>query len=677
MSRMEKLTIAAAFAVMGLGQAALGAPASSPPPFGWPFGSPVYNVTAGFDLDPASGTRADWTGWRSNEPTPGDGHAYDGHGGHDFGMATGTNVHATAAGKVYALRESAPNNDHSDTGNYLILEHKAATGTSVGGKDYRTRYWHLSQNGVIPVGNATVAKGAVVAYSDNTGNSTGPHLHYEVSLLPEDRHTCAFYHGWWEHDEFYTANRRPCLVYLQIGTEPLNCREGSTTTYDFITSFPPGVQAVATQQDTWWRVMLPLPPAKAYESRNSTGGPGAGYSETGTWLNWSSHSQVEEPADSANRVVLDAAGSRYITAASTANSATYYYQMPFQRGLYDVYATWPSNANAAKVTYRITHPAGTTDVTLDQVGNTATPGNGTKNQPYVIARNPYVVNHTTVGAQDLWNAYSPAGAGLPEEGPENLYRFEVRKSGTVTITLDHAGYPTKDIDIHLLGSANPADCLQRADWTLTANLNPGTYYISCDSYGAGAAGNAAATAYSLRVEFSEDQPFPDSWVKLGTFTYAPNAAGSVQVRTDSVTGPVNPATGLCVVADAIKIVPRITRRTGWISNAYATRINTSANPVASVVIKTDATPNNDSSKMDDYAEVPIYRSPALTTQNSSEIVGKAVTGQRFVCTGRAGDWYKVWLTNGTAATEGWLLGDHLIGYHLNFAADVGEWQLYE
>lgn len=676
---MNRIFLASSFVLTFSCSSATAAPASPAPPFGWPFASPTFNVTAAFDLDPATGARADWTGWRLGEPTPGNGHAYDGHGGHDFGMVTGTNLYAPAAGRVYSLRESVPNDDHSDTGNYLILDHKAATGTSVGGKDYRTRYWHLAQNGVIPpsVGSA-VTKGAHIAISDNTGNSTGPHLHYGVSLLPDDRLTCAFYHAWWEHDEFYTANTRPCLVYLQIANDELNCREGASTANNIITSFAPNTKVVATQHNTWWRVMLPLPPARAYESRTAAGGLAGDYTESGTWTNSLARSQPTELPGSANFVSLAASGSRVATEASESNVATFNFSIPHQRGEYDVYAAWPSDANAANVTYRVAHAGGITDVLVDQIGSTAAAGTGSKAQPYIINRNPYIVNHTTIGAPDEWNLYKPEGSTLPQEGPERLYRFDLRKPARVTVTVDHAGYPTKDIDIHLLTAANPNTCILRANWTMTSGLlNPGTYYIACDSYGVGAAGNAAASDYKLTVEFSEEHPFANSWVKLGSFNYAPGASGSVQVRTQTVTGPVNSAAPLRIVADAIKVVPRITRRSGWISNTLATRINTAITPVPSVVIKTDATPNSDSNKMDDYAEVPIHRSAAPTTANASEIVGKAVTGQRFVCTGRSGDWYRVELTNGTAATEGWILGNHLIGYKLNFAADVGEWQLYE
>ncbi len=681
---LKPATLAPAFAAALWAFCAAGhaAPAETAPAFGWPFGSSNRYVTAAFDLDRATGSQADWTGWFSGEATAGSGHAYDNHAGHDYGMPTGSDLYAVANGRVNAIRESVPNDDHSDTGNYLIVDHKAATGTAVGGKDYRSRYWHLAQNGVIPsaVGTA-VTKGAQVADSDNTGNSTGPHLHYGISLLPSDQLTCAFYHGWWENDEFFTHTTRPCIVYLNTGSDFLNCREGASAGYNIITSFPPNTQVVATQQNNWWRVMLPLPPASVGESRTVGGGLASGYSEAGVWSNLAEKSgAVSATDDDPNRVILEGAGSRASTFATTgdaADFATFNFTMPYQAGLYDVYATWPKQANAANVTYRVAHAGGTTDVPVNQNGNLLPAGIGTKANPYLIARNPFVVNHTTVGAPDEWNLYTPEGSNLPQQGPENLYKFTLTKPGTVTVTVDHAGYPTKDIDLHLLSSANPATCFLRANWTMTTTLATGTYYLACDSYGTGAAGELAASPYKLTVSFSEDQPFPDSWVKLGQFNYTAGAAGSVQVREAGVTGRIDGSVPGQVVADAIKLVPRITRRTGWISNGIATRINTATTPVSSVLIKTDATSLGDSNDISEFVEVPIYTQAGIGQDNPSPLAGKAVTGQRFVCTGRAGDWYRVSLTNGTAAASGWILGDHLIGWNMNQVSEVQEWSLYD
>ncbi|AXA34788.1 Cell wall endopeptidase, family M23/M37 [Candidatus Sumerlaea chitinivorans] len=657
------------FGVAGSG---FSAPASSPPPIGWPMSSPnSFPMTAAFDLDSAVGGRADWTGWVLGEPTAGSGHAYDEHSGTDFGMVTGTSLYAVANGTVYALRESVPNDDHSDTGNYLILNHPG-----IAGRDYRTRYWHLAQNGVIPSSGDSVTKGQLVAYSDNTGNSTGPHLHFGISLLPSDKLTCPFYHGWWENDEFYYGDGYPCLIYLTVNTGPANVREGNSTSYPIITQVPAGARLVATQRNSWYRVMLPMPPAVARESRTPTGALASGYTETGTWADLADKSTVADSASDANRVTLSGLGSRasgFTTVGDSGDVATFAFNAPNQRGYYDIYATWPASANAANVTYRVTDSNGVTSVVVQQVGFFGSSGNGTKTNPYRITTNPYVANHTTVGAPSEWASYSPAGSGISEGGPENLYRFDLLTTSTVFVQVQHSGYPTLDVDIHLLSAPSNTACLQRADWSFTSSeLAPGTYYISVDTYQ-----NASrATAYTLTVRFQESTPFPNSWVKLGTFFYDRNAAGSVQILESTVTGKLEPSAPGTVVADAIKIVPRVYRRTGWISNTLVSRIDTGATPVGSVGIRVDATTNYDSDALSDYVEVPIYASPSGTTSNSSAIVGKAVTGQRFVCTGRNGDWYRVELSLGTDSVQGWILGDHLFGYHLDAVSSVEDWSLY-
>ncbi len=87
------------------------------------------------------------------------------HKGLDYGVKVGTPVKTTMSGKVvYA----GWNNE--GYGNLVIVENGA----------YRTYYGHLSS---IPVENGqAIQKGSVIGYSGNTGNSTGPHLHYEVRL---------------------------------------------------------------------------------------------------------------------------------------------------------------------------------------------------------------------------------------------------------------------------------------------------------------------------------------------------------------------------------------------------------------------------------------------------------------------------------------------------------------
>lgn len=87
------------------------------------------------------------------------------HNGLDFGVPVGTPVRSTMDGRVVY----AGWNDQG-YGNLVIVENGP----------YRTFYAHLSS---IPVSvGQQVAAGTVIGLSGNTGNSTGPHLHYEIRI---------------------------------------------------------------------------------------------------------------------------------------------------------------------------------------------------------------------------------------------------------------------------------------------------------------------------------------------------------------------------------------------------------------------------------------------------------------------------------------------------------------
>lgn len=86
-----------------------------------------------------------------------------GHTALDIAVPVGTPVKTTMDGKVV----HAGWNDQG-YGNLVIVENG----------EYRTYYAHLSS---IPVAvGDTVTAGTVIGLSGNTGNSTGPHLHYEI-----------------------------------------------------------------------------------------------------------------------------------------------------------------------------------------------------------------------------------------------------------------------------------------------------------------------------------------------------------------------------------------------------------------------------------------------------------------------------------------------------------------
>ena len=85
------------------------------------------------------------------------------HSGIDLQAKTGTSVYASAGGKVVLASW------YYVYGNCIVIDH---------GNGIKTRYAHLSSYKV-KVGD-TVSRGQLIALSGNTGNSTGPHLHFEV-----------------------------------------------------------------------------------------------------------------------------------------------------------------------------------------------------------------------------------------------------------------------------------------------------------------------------------------------------------------------------------------------------------------------------------------------------------------------------------------------------------------
>ncbi len=88
---------------------------------------------------------------------------HPGHMAFDIAVPVGTPVKTTMDGKVI---HAGWNNE--GYGNLVIVENGS----------YRTYYAHLSNIPVV-VGDE-VAAGSIIGLSGNTGNSTGPHLHYEI-----------------------------------------------------------------------------------------------------------------------------------------------------------------------------------------------------------------------------------------------------------------------------------------------------------------------------------------------------------------------------------------------------------------------------------------------------------------------------------------------------------------
>jgi murein DD-endopeptidase MepM/ murein hydrolase activator NlpD len=84
------------------------------------------------------------------------------HGGIDLAAPTGTPVHAAATGVAQVV-------DSAGYGLHVLLRHDSRT---------QTLYGHLSSVEVAT--GDEVSRGQVLGKVGTTGNSTGPHLHFEV-----------------------------------------------------------------------------------------------------------------------------------------------------------------------------------------------------------------------------------------------------------------------------------------------------------------------------------------------------------------------------------------------------------------------------------------------------------------------------------------------------------------
>ncbi|MGW5094033.1 M23 family metallopeptidase [Streptomyces nodosus] len=170
-SRTSRLRVRAAVLAAGIGAVALGAGgaaasgttaahtpvhtvAAAPVAATTTWAHPVksYALSAGFNQ---AGSM-----WRST------------HSGQDFAVPSGTNVAAVNGGTIVKAGGNGAG-DGPAYGNAIVIKHPSGM---------YTQYAHLSRIDV-RVGQ-TVTTGQHIALSGNTGNSSGPHLHFEVRTTP-------------------------------------------------------------------------------------------------------------------------------------------------------------------------------------------------------------------------------------------------------------------------------------------------------------------------------------------------------------------------------------------------------------------------------------------------------------------------------------------------------------
>ena len=93
------------------------------------------------------------------------------HTGIDYACPSGTPILASADGIVKAAK-----NEQNGYGKYVVLEHPDGKATLY------AHLWHF--NNLFE--GKQVKQGDVIAYSDSSGNSTGPHLHFEARAVWND-----------------------------------------------------------------------------------------------------------------------------------------------------------------------------------------------------------------------------------------------------------------------------------------------------------------------------------------------------------------------------------------------------------------------------------------------------------------------------------------------------------
>lgn len=121
-------------------------------------------VASGTWTSPARGPLTSSFGWRMHPIF----HTQKQHRGQDIGVPVGSTIVSAAEGVV---SHAGP---MGGFGNAIMVTH------SVNGQIFTSVYAHLSNIGVST--GQHVGKGQFIGKSGNTGNSTGPHLHFEIHV---------------------------------------------------------------------------------------------------------------------------------------------------------------------------------------------------------------------------------------------------------------------------------------------------------------------------------------------------------------------------------------------------------------------------------------------------------------------------------------------------------------
>ena len=116
------------------------------------------------------------------------------HTGIDYACPAGTPVLASEAGRV--VRDGW---DNTGYGNCVIILHPDGNATL---------YAHMSR--IVVITGQTVERSQLIGYSGNTGNSTGPHLHFEARKT------------WYDYKSHFDPMNLPLHSSIEPSTPPSN-----------------------------------------------------------------------------------------------------------------------------------------------------------------------------------------------------------------------------------------------------------------------------------------------------------------------------------------------------------------------------------------------------------------------------------------------------------------------
>lgn len=129
------------------------------------------------------------------------------HGGIDIGVPVNTTIYSPITGTVFSLEQNGPmkgydriDDNLAGYGYYQIVVANAP----INGVWYGVLMAHENCKG--QVNNSIVQRGAAIGKSGNTGNSSGPHIHFEIRQLKDGTQSTA---------NFFSGNKLDPVKYIE------------------------------------------------------------------------------------------------------------------------------------------------------------------------------------------------------------------------------------------------------------------------------------------------------------------------------------------------------------------------------------------------------------------------------------------------------------------------------